>query len=491
MNWSQKTLQALTKPRPFQAERFFLVLALSMALGAIASARYHFFMQNYSGFVIQEVLPASGKMQWAEKALHRSVPKAQIPNAHLDSWPWASPLFRNKHFQYGDSLSPIGSDYLGLWHYTKMILTGQNPYMIDFFFTYNFKIPNTPMIQDPMVPAQVVGPLSYPPFAALILVPFFSNNYFLSLVKYYSIFGLFLLICMWGTIKNTVDTKWPLTLLLATTVFTSYPLAILLDRGNIEGILFIFIALGLFAYHQKFYFISAALIAVAASCKFYPGIFFILFFLDRRWKELAFGSFFSLALTAISLLVINHPIHDTFARFATHLSGVNEFMLFDGGSIQFSHTLCTLISGIIYFDFSNPTVQAGLRSFCRIYPYVIGVLMLGIIWRIQRFDLCGRVGVLTVTMVFFPFFSYDYTLIHLYIPFAWWLVKLAGRRQASILELVPACLLGLISLPKQYLVGLFALGPGISFAVNGFALGILLIMLLFNATDQAAETAMG
>ena len=195
-------------------------------------------------------------------------------------------------------------------------------------------------------------------------------------------------------------------------------------------------------------------------------------------------------MTFVSLVVINNPISDTFHQFLNNLSGFNEFLLFDGKSIQFNHTLCSLISGTLFAEFYDPKVQSALRMFCTVYPYAIGGLTLAILWRIRRFPFQARVSILTVMMVFFPFVSFDYTLIYLYIPFAWLLLDLSRMRKASLLDLLPVCLIGLISLPKQYLVGLFALGPGISFAVNGLALGALLVLFLVAPSAQEPSPAM-
>lgn len=487
MVWIQLFFRFLGRRRSLQVDRIFLALALCMALGAIVSARYHFFMQNYSPFVMQQVLPATGKMPWAEKALWRAVPLNRVPTARLDTWPWDSPLFRNQHHQYGEALIPIGSDYLGVWHYTRMLLCGMNPYDINFYFTYNFQAYNWPMMKDPKVPAQIVGPLSYPPFAAMVLVPFYSDNYFLSLFKYYLAFGTFLVLGSAWILRRASQARLSLAMLLGTMILTSYPIAMILDRGNIEGILFIFTTLGVIAYLSKRFYLSALLIALAACCKFYPAIFFMMFILDRNWKPLLFGVLSIVGVTLVSFIIINSPVSHTLSMFFSHLGGINEFFLYDGRSIQFSHTLCTLVSGILFSEVGDPKVQSMLRTFCGFYPYMIGILTLGACLRMRRLDALARVSALTVMMVFFPFFSYDYTLIYLFLPFGLLLVEATQRSSWSLMDVLPLALFGFISIPKQYLVGLFAMGPGIGFALNGLALGTLLILTLIQRKPAIQE----
>jgi len=484
MAWPQGVFQYLSRKRPFCCERIFLYLALSLALGALASDRYHFFWQNYSPFLTQQVLPATGKAQWVEKALHGTVPRNKIPTTRLDTWPWASPMFRNQHQIYGESLIPIGSDYLGIWHYTKMIQEGENPYAVNSFFTYNFKAYNWPMLKDPQVPAQIVGSLSYPPFAALILVPFFSYNYFLSLLGYYLVLIVFILLGAGWILRKASQARIPLFLLLATVLITSYPIAFLMDRGNTEGLLFILIALGIGAYIKKMFYLSSLLIALAACCKFYPAIFLGLFMLDRRWKPLLFGVISIAMVTLASFAVLNGPISQTVHQFFTTIGGFNEFFLFDGRSIQFGHTLCGFVSGTLFSDYADPWTQHKLRTFCSIYPYLIVALTVMAFWRLRKHNLRTRICVLTVMMVYFPFVSGDYTLIHLYFPFGWLLVDACECTEWSLMELLPMGLLGFIFLPKHYLTGLFSMGPGISFALNGLALGALLLLWLLRKPTE-------
>lgn len=133
MNGLKKCLLFLACPRPFRAERFFLGLALCMALGAIASARYHFYLQNYSPFIFRQVLPATQNLHVAELAIRGNHDSQDLNRARLDQWPWISPLSTNVSPEFGEALIPVGSDYLGVWHYTKMILRRQNPYIVNFF----------------------------------------------------------------------------------------------------------------------------------------------------------------------------------------------------------------------------------------------------------------------------------------------------------------------------------------------------------------------
>jgi len=205
---------------------------------------------------------------------------------------------------------------------------------------------------------------------------------------------------------------------------------------------------------------------------------------------LSAGFLATVAITIASLATINGDANIVLGQFIHHISGFNEFFLYDGRSIQFGHTLCNLISGLFFLETSDPKIQSSLRLFCLVYPYLVAAFTLGAIWRIRALKLKQRISVLTVMMVYLPFTSFDYTLIYLYIPLLLLLLDVINNASNRILDLLPLWIICMISLPKQYLVGLFNFGPGISFMVNGVGLGLLLmIFLLAKPTSESPEVA--
>lgn len=269
-----------------------------------------------------------------------------------------------------------------------------------------------------------------------------------------------------------------MALLLFTTFIVSYPISVLFDRGNIEGILFIFIAAGIWLYRKEHFYTAAIFLAIPAACKFYPAIFYGLYILNRQWRSLLLGITAILCLTVFSFVILPAPISLTINQFLNNISEFNNFFLFDGGAIQFGHSLCTLVRGTVFADYNNPKVQESLRVFLKVYPYFVGILTLVVFWRLRESDAWTRVCVLTVMMLFFPFVSSDLKLVYLYIPFVWLLLGMGACSSLALLDLLPVCVLAFITIPKQYLVGLFGMGPGLSFILNGLALGLLLLLLV-------------
>ena len=72
----------------------------------------------------------------------------------------------------------------------------------------------------------------------------------------------------------------------AWTLIGSYPLMFLLDRANIEGLVWIATALGTFAFARRRYTAAAILFGLAAGMKIFPGALLLLFFAKRRYRPI-------------------------------------------------------------------------------------------------------------------------------------------------------------------------------------------------------------
>ena len=74
-----------------------------------------------------------------------------------------------------------------------------------------------------------------------------------------------------GTDSRQID------VMLAVTALCSYPFQFLIDRGNLEGVVWFFAFLGLVLFARGRYLISALLFAAAVCIKPFPALFFFLF----------------------------------------------------------------------------------------------------------------------------------------------------------------------------------------------------------------------
>src|SRR5579862_7507971 len=95
------------------------------------------------------------------------------------------------------------------------------------------------------------------------------------------------------------------------TLALGFPALILLDRGNIEVFLWLFVLLGIVAFVRNSPYTAALLFALAASMKIYPLIFLLLFVPRRQYRAIALGVFAVCALSWLAIVGIGPDIRET------------------------------------------------------------------------------------------------------------------------------------------------------------------------------------
>ena len=142
-------------------------------------------------------------------------------------------------------------------------------------------------------------PLTYPALIAVVFALFFRLPHPLA---------IYLCLCVAGFACWGVWLAWEMaragvksgqaaafaTLVLA----ASWPVVLLLNTANIEGIVAIVLAAGVYAVLRERFWLGATLIGLAAALKLYPFILLALLISRRRYREFAWG----LAVAALSTL---------------------------------------------------------------------------------------------------------------------------------------------------------------------------------------------
>lgn len=198
-------------------------------------------------------------------------------------------------------------------------------------------------------------------------------------------------------------------LLLSWTIYNS------LQRGNIESLLWLVLAAGIWQFARGHWTAAAVLIGVAGAFKIYPILCLALFIPRRKWKECALGLAVMAAVTIFSLWFINPDLRFAFQHVSAgvHLFTVMYARQTELGQGIFDHSAFELLK---YVTRPSPAAVASLMN---LYLVIAGCLMAVIFFtRILRMPLTNQVIFLIVAGVFLPPASFDYTLQNLYIPFA-------------------------------------------------------------------------
>lgn len=289
----------------------------------------------------------------------------------------------------------------------------------------------------------------YFPFMFVALLPLEFMNLKMGIFWYCVVLSLFFFFLVFKVLRMAKDLS-PVKSFVFAILFTltSYPLWFVLDRGNSEGLVFIFLCFFVYLYARKKYLLSCLPLAMAGGMKLYPLVFLTLFLSEKKYKEFFCGLFLTAVSLLVPLLAMKEPLPVSISGF---LKGIKDFNLlytndhlgvFD---ILFNHSFFCVFKAInILYWF-----VADYNFFTRFYSYaIIGVFvaLAGYIIFYEKF-LWRKITLLCLAMISFPPVSFDYTLINMYIPF---LFFLATKEKSYSLSRLFSFLFALLLIPKNY-----------------------------------------
>ena len=231
--------------------------------------------------------------------------------------------------------------------------------------------------------------------------------------------------------------------------FLNYPVLITFDRGNLEGLIFIFLLLFMFFFMREEYWVSAVFLAFAIASKLYPAVYLLLYISKKKYKEFALSIFLTGILTWSSLLSFKGGFADNFGYLIRgenlNIPSVAVF-LGNNNIVQRGVTLFTFLKVLLIE--TGKITSINMQSFLRIYMMIALVIfpVLGAYILFIEKDLWKKFTVLTFAMLLLPQFSADYRLIHVFIP----LLLFINVEEKRPLDKAYLILFGLLLIPKSY-----------------------------------------
>jgi hypothetical protein len=216
---------------------------------------------------------------------------------------------------------------------------------------------------------------------------------------------------------------------------TNWGIGYLMNRTNIEGVVVILVSSGIICFVKKQFEAAAVLFGIAGAMKIFPFVYMALLLSKRRYKDMVLGIAVSVVATVASLKSVGPStraawihISDGLTYFKTHWAAALM-----PSEIGYDHSLFTLVKwgfagavrlGLIHsVDRNIPLIQ--LRNWGHfqlgLTVYTAITALCGIIlyfYRIRHLPLLNQILVLAVCSVLLPPVSFDYTLVHLVLPFA-------------------------------------------------------------------------
>jgi hypothetical protein len=238
-------------------------------------------------------------------------------------------------------------------------------------------------------------------------------------------------IALWGVLLAILGTKYvrqnrtlqweTLAVALATALF-NYPLFFLLDRANLEGLVWIPSAAAVFCLAYRSFSAAAILIGFAASMKIYPAVLLLIFISKRRYRDFAIGLIAMGVFTLGSLWLTGPTIERAFRGVYGGVQSFGHAQIIEihPMDIGFDHSLFSCTKWLRFAGYHRDVVAADRRlaADSTIYAYTVVPAFATFYWfALRRRPMLNQILALSAASVLLPYVSYDYTLVSMIVPF--------------------------------------------------------------------------
>lgn len=212
----------------------------------------------------------------------------------------------------------------------------------------------------------------------------------------------------------------------------SYPLFFNIERKNVEYLVLAFLVIFFIAYKRGKYNLATMLLSVPICMKLYPAVFMMLFLKNKKYKEFLLCGFFSAWLMVWSFLIVGGNVRNL-SMAVENFSFFTELFAKQGHGIPFNHTLWTLVC-FMNLKFGTLSIYGFAEKYIQIYTFsiiIVAVLLILYLLFIEKEE-WKIITILTIMMIMFPHVSFDYTLIHMYIPILFFIINKNTKKWEDI-----------------------------------------------------------
>lgn len=222
----------------------------------------------------------------------------------------------------------------------------------------------------------------------------------------------------YGKIRRIGLRRFPAAALVLCTLLFSYPLQFLVEDGNIEILVCFLTAGGLWAFLKGREGLAASLWGLAGAMKLYPILLLAVFLTRAKWRYMAIGTAVCVLASVLSMWFIGPTIgiafQGTIHGVAGFVSSYAERARIE--ELKFDHSLLAPFKLFTYLRMHRRSVNSDMTK-----PYLLiagSAALLTFFLRVRHMPVVNRLMFLFVAIVALPPVSYQYTLVHLYAPWA-------------------------------------------------------------------------
>ena len=263
----------------------------------------------------------------------------------------------------------------------------------------------------------------------------------------------------------------------------SYPFLFVVDRGNFDFLMCLFLVLFFIFLERHAERAAAFVLGLSIAMKAYSLVYALLFVQQKRYRAALLTAVTAVGVNVLSLALFKGGLFlNTRHLFTAFHSSVNNGVFNNALYIRFSSSLYTflVVSAAPWF----PRLHAN-AVFFNYYNGCALLLLLALIGYLLKYERVHwrQVTLLTIALILLPFTSGDYRMVFLFLPLWMYL----STSETSRFDSYYVVLFSLLLIPKNY--GILTGEQNIAMLLNPMLLVVLTITLLkHNHEERSRQT---
>jgi hypothetical protein len=230
---------------------------------------------------------------------------------------------------------------------------------------------------------------------------------------------------LWRAAIRLKYSPWTTLAFFASALAFSYPLLFEMKQGNVEIFIWALVAVGVVCALSGRGYSAATCFGVAGSMKIFPLVYLGLLIAKKQYRPVVVGLAVAALTTVGSLWLLCPDLsigwHGIRTGMASFLDQITLRVV--PREIGFDHSLFSIVKRVWQAIAGHPPARPVMTAYLALAA-VSGALLFFL--KIRRLPSVNQVMCLCIASILLPPVSYDYTLLHLYVPWAL-LVVLALR----------------------------------------------------------------
>lgn len=232
----------------------------------------------------------------------------------------------------------------------------------------------------------------------------------------------------------------------------SYPILYLLDKGNFDMLLFVFLGLFVFSFKSEKYLLSAFLLALENAMKPFCILFLFLFLFKKKYKEFLLSVILTVLFIFGGFLLFHGGFFNQIIIFIKTMAFFKYIYVYLNNNdygMGYASSLFMPLKLIFCKLTATPIISPILLS--KVYDgfcFVITAITIFFVWREKSF--WKQLTLLICNFLLLPYITYDYKLIFLFIPI--WLF--VNDKNKSNFDLFYTVLFALLFVPKNIVISM-------------------------------------